>query len=68
MKVLVYLPRDKKERTIELDKELTVRALVKKLGLTVQGSVVLRDGVPLLEDEVVKDGDRLTVFQTASGG
>ncbi|BCS93879.1 Small archaeal modifier protein 2 [Metallosphaera sp. J1] len=68
MKVIVYLPREKREKEVELNPNSTVRDLVRKLGLTVQGSVVLRDGVPLLEDEKVKDGEKLTVVQTASGG
>ncbi|MEM1859935.1 MAG: MoaD/ThiS family protein [Metallosphaera sp.] len=68
MKVTVYLPREKREKEVELNPKSTVRDLVRKLGLTVQGSGVVRDGVPLLEDERIKEGEKLTVVQTASGG
>lgn len=68
MKVKVYLARQKEERVFSLDDRATVRDLIKILGLRVQGVVVLKDGVPVLEEERLKEGDNLTVVLTASGG
>ncbi|AEB94924.1 MAG: MoaD/ThiS family protein [Metallosphaera sp.] len=68
MKVTVYLARERKEKEVELDFNSTVRDLVRKLGFTVQGVVVLRNGQPVLDDEKLKEGDNLTLVQTASGG
>ncbi|EHP70416.1 MAG: MoaD/ThiS family protein [Metallosphaera yellowstonensis] len=68
MKVKVYLARQKEERVVSLDDRATVRDLIKILGLRVQGVVVLKDGVPVLEEERLKEGDNLTVVLTASGG
>ncbi|AWS00729.1 MoaD/ThiS family protein [Metallosphaera hakonensis] len=68
MIITVYLARERKEKTIELNQNSTVQDLVKRLNLTVQGAVVLRDGLPVLEEERLIDGERLIVVQTASGG
>jgi sulfur carrier protein len=68
VKVKVYLARQKEERVVSLDDRATVRDLIKILGLRVQGVVVLKDGVPVLEEERLKEGDNLTVVLTASGG
>jgi sulfur carrier protein ThiS len=44
-----------------------VRDLIKRLGYPTTGVVVTRDSRPLLEDEVLTEGE-LNLFQVASGG
>ena len=68
MKVTVQLVREGKEIVVELPENATVRDLLKSIGYRVQGSVVVKDGVPIIEDEKLSDGDKLQVFLVASGG
>lgn len=68
IRVTVYLIREKKEQTLEMPEGSTVKDLVKKLGYSVQGVVVLRNSIPLLEIEKLRDSDKLNIFITASGG
>ncbi|MEJ2775293.1 MoaD/ThiS family protein [Sulfolobaceae archaeon RB850M] len=68
MKVTVELVRENKRVEIELPENATVRDLLKRIGYRVQGSVVVKDGLPIVEDEKLSDGDVLKVFLVASGG
>lgn len=68
MKVTVQLVREGKEIVVELPENATVRDLLKSIGYRVQGSVVVKDGAPIVEDEKLSDGDKLQVFLVASGG
>jgi sulfur carrier protein len=57
------------KRRVELVLEQgTVGELLDKLGLGREGAVVVRDGVPLVEEEVLRDGERVVVYRAASGG
>ena len=68
MKVIVDLVRENKRLEVELPDKATVRDLLKKIGYRVQGSVVVKDDMPLIEDERLHDGDEVKVFLAASGG
>ncbi|BFH72124.1 MoaD/ThiS family protein [Sulfurisphaera javensis] len=68
MKVTVQLVREGKEMIVELPDKATVKDLLKKIGYRVQGSVVVKDGLPVVENERLNDGDTLQVFLAASGG
>lgn len=68
VKVTVQLVREGKEMEIDLPDKATVKDLLKKIGYRVQGSVVVKDGLPIVEDERLNDGDKLQVFLAASGG
>lgn len=68
MKVTVQLIREGKEMVIDLPDKATVRDLLKSIGYRVQGSVVVKDGLPVIEDERLSEGDKLQVFLAASGG
>ena len=68
MKVEVNLVRENITKSLEVPDNYRVRDLLKQLGYTIQGTVVLRNGTPILEDEKIKDGDKLTIILTASGG
>ncbi len=47
---------------------VSVRELLRRLGLSVQGYVVVRGGEVLTEEDVVSPGDELEVYRVASGG
>ncbi|AAY80962.1 MoaD/ThiS family protein [Sulfolobus acidocaldarius] len=68
MKVTVELVRENKIIEVELPERARVRDLLKKIGYRVQGSVVVKNSLPIIEDEELKDGDKLRVFLAASGG
>ncbi|MDT7900610.1 MAG: MoaD/ThiS family protein [Acidianus sp.] len=68
MKVEVSLARENITKSLEIPDYYRVRDLLKYLGYTIQGTVVLRNGMPIIEDEKIKDGDKLTIVLTASGG
>lgn len=67
-KVTVELVRENKIIEVELPERARVRDLLKKIGYRVQGSVVVKNSLPIIEDEELKDGDKLRVFLAASGG
>ncbi len=52
---------------LELARGSRVADIVARLGLAVSGVVVLREGSPVPEDEVVEEGE-YTVLLAASGG
>lgn len=68
MKVEVTLVRENITKSIELPNNSRVRDLIKRLGYNVQGVVVLRNNTPIVEDEKLQDGEKLTIILTASGG
>jgi sulfur carrier protein len=68
MKVEVNLARENITKSLDIPDYYRVRDLLKYLGYTIQGTVVLRNGIPIIEDEKIKDGDKLTIVLTASGG
>lgn len=50
------------------DKEITVRDILKKLGLLESEHIVLKNGVAVPESDVAVDGDEIVVFTVKSGG
>lgn len=60
------LPGGKVEE-LEIGKGSRVADMVRRLGLTVSGVVVLREGSPVPEDEAVEEGE-YTILLAASGG
>lgn len=56
------------ERTIELSHGANGLDLLDRLGLPVDGTLLLRGGDPIPEDTHLIDGERLTVIRVASGG
>ena len=64
--VAVVLPEN---RRVQLELETgRVRELLHKLGMSIEDAVVLRDGRPMLDDEVLGEGDEVRVLRAASGG
>ena len=67
MRVVVELLPDGKRLEVELSRG-TVGELLHVLGLGREGGVVVKNGRPLVEEEVLEDGDRVRVYRAASGG
>jgi sulfur carrier protein len=54
---------------IELEvKEISVREILSKLGLTLSEHIVLKNGDVITEDDVVEDGSEIVIFTVKSGG
>ncbi len=68
MKVRVKLIREGKDVELELKGKARVKDLIHKLGYTVEDVVVLRNGEPLVEDEVLEENAEYVVMPVASGG
>ncbi len=67
--VTVRLVPEGEERSVEVgEKGVRVRDLVKMLGLNPESVVVLRDGAPLVDTDIVKPGERVDVVRVLSGG
>lgn len=67
VRVVAEVLPDRRVAEVELERG-TVEELLSKLGMGREGAVVVRDGVPLVEEEVLRDGDRVVVYRAASGG
>lgn len=50
------------------EKEIKVRDLLKALGLMESEHLVLKNGVVVPEDDVLRDGDEVVIFTVKSGG
>ncbi|MCE4611043.1 MAG: MoaD/ThiS family protein [Desulfurococcales archaeon] len=57
-----------KEVEFEVEKPVKVSDLLKMAGLSSETAVVIRDGTPLLETDVVKPGERVEIVRVLSGG
>ncbi|MCY0860175.1 MAG: MoaD/ThiS family protein [Sulfolobaceae archaeon] len=68
IRITVHLIREKKSLELEVPDNFTVSDLLKKLGYSIQGTVVLRDSTPVIESEKLQNNDVLEIFLTASGG
>jgi len=68
MKVKIKLVRERTEKIIELPENSTVKDALKKLGYSTQAVVVVKDGMPIVEEEKLKDNDGIAVYLIASGG
>jgi len=67
VRVVAEVLPDRRVAEVELERG-TVEELLSKLGMGREGAVVVRGGVPLVEEEVLRDGDRVVVYRAASGG
>jgi sulfur carrier protein ThiS len=63
-----FRPRRREECEVEVPAGATARDVLVRLGQSVDGTVVVRGGVPIPETEVLGDGDRLMLLSAFSGG
>lgn len=48
--------------------EISVSELLRRLGLSKSEHIVLRKGIPLTEEDIIRDGDEVVVYLVKSGG
>ncbi len=68
MKVRVKLIREGKTVELEFKGKVRVKDLVHRLGYTVEDVIVLKNGEPLVEDELLEENSEYVVMPVASGG
>jgi len=56
------------EKLIDVGSGITVKELLKKLGLSPESYVVTKNGEVVVEDEIISDGDVIEVYRVVSGG
>ena len=68
MKIKVKLSRISEKKELKLEAESTVEDLLKKIDLKPDTLIVMNKGTPIPIDNILKDGQELTIIQVSSGG
>jgi len=68
VKIKVKLSRTNETREINIEKETTVGDLLKKINLKPDTLIVMNKDMPIPIDNVLKEGQELTIIQVSSGG
>lgn len=68
MKVKIFFDRINKEQIIEIERNTTIRKLLKKLNINPVEVVVVKNGRIVIESEKINDGDEIKIISTVSGG
>jgi len=68
MNVNVFYDRENKEKTIELDNNLSVKDLLKKMNINPVTVIVSKNNNIILEDEKLNDNDDIKIISVISGG
>lgn len=56
------------DREVEFLKPINGLGVLKELGLSVNSTLILRDGKPIPEDLDLEEGDSLVIIKSFSGG
>ena len=68
MKVKAYIDKDKKSLEVELEDNATIKDMLKKININPVTVIVSRDNNIILEDENLKDNDKIKLISVISGG
>ena len=68
MKINISYDREKKEKTLELANNSSVRDLLEKMKINPVTIIVSRDGNIITENENLKDKDKIRIISVISGG
>ena len=68
MEIKAKLLRTKETKKINLETGSTVEYLLKKIKLKPDTLIVMSNNKPIPLDDVLNDGQELTIIQVASGG
>ena len=66
--VFVFVDRENKQKTIELNNNSIVADLLKELNINPVTVIVSRNNELILEDDKLSDNDEITVLSVISGG
>jgi sulfur carrier protein ThiS len=68
MKINVKLQRSDETRNLKLKSNSTIQDLLKKMGIKPDTVIVMNKNKPMPIDDVIVDGQELTILQVSSGG
>ena len=68
MKINVFIDRENKEKSIELDANSSIKDLLSKLNINPVTVIVSRNDNIITEDEKVNDNDKINLISVISGG
>jgi len=68
MQIEVFFDRKKEEKTVEVDNNASVKDLLNKMDINPVTVIVSRDNNIILEDEKIKDKDKIKLISVISGG
>ena len=68
IKIAVFIDRENKNISAELDGSSSVSDLLKKLKINSVTVIVSRNNELILEDEKLKDNDEIKILSVISGG
>ena len=68
MQIKVFYDRENKEKTMELDSNLSVKDLLVKMEINPVTVIVSKDDVVITEDEKLNDKDSIKLISVISGG
>ena len=66
--ISVFIDRENKNKTIELEKDSSLENLLEKLGINPVTVIVSRNNNLIQEDEKLRDKDELKILSVISGG
>lgn len=66
--IKIFIDRENKNKTIELDNNSIVSDLLKKLNINPVTVIVSRNDELILEDEKLNDNDEIKILSVISGG
>jgi len=68
MKITITISRTRETEDIQLNQGSTVNDLLKKINLKPDTLIVMHKNTPVPIDDVLTDGQTLTILQVSSGG
>ncbi len=68
MQIQVFFDREKKEKTVEVDEDMSVKDLLSKININPVTVIVSRENNIITEDEKVNDKDKIKLISVISGG
>ena len=68
MQISVFFDRENMEKTIEVDKNSSVKDLLANMKINPVTVIVSRDNSIITEDEKINDKDKIRLFSVISGG
>lgn len=57
-----------RDKEYEVKAGMTLRASLEKVGILLESVIAMREGELILEDEILKNGDVVTLISVISGG
>jgi sulfur carrier protein len=57
-----------RDKTYEVRAGMTLLDALKKIGIVPESVIATRDGEMILEDEILKEGDKIRLIAVISGG